>query len=108
MRYYRVAGAAIVAIVASSMARAQDATLTITPEHEQVIREYVVKEHVRPVDMDDNFVVGATVPQTVELAPVPEGIYTTAPEVRRYQYFYWKNRVVFVDPDSRRIVKVVD
>jgi hypothetical protein len=30
------------------------------------------------------------------------------PEAQRYQYFDWKGRMVFVDPDSRRVVQIVD
>jgi hypothetical protein len=109
VKRFAFAGAGVIALLASGYALAQDeATITIAPEHEKIIRDYVVQEHVKPVDVDENFAVGATVPDTVELAPVPEQIYTTAPEVKKYRYFYWKNRVVFVDPDSRRIVDVLD
>jgi hypothetical protein len=103
------ASVGVAALLASGFALAQDdATLTIVPEHEKVIRNYVVQEHVQPVDVDGNFIVGGTVPDTVELSAVPEQIYTTAPEVKKYRYFYWNNRIVFVDPDSRRIVDVVN
>ena len=109
MKRLTIAAAGAVALFAGSAALAQDdASVTIAPEHEKVIKDYVVQEHMRPVDVDENISVGATVPQNVELAPVPERIYTTAPEVRKYRYFYWKNRVVFVDPDSRRVVDIVD
>jgi hypothetical protein len=106
---FTFAGVGAVALLASGYALAQDeATVAIVPEHEKVIKEYVVQEHVKPIDADGNFAVGTTVPETVELAPVPEQIYTAAPEVKKYRYFYWNNRVVFVDPESRRIVDVVD
>lgn len=108
MKRFPIAGVAAVALLAGGYALAQEATLTIAPEHERVIKDYVVKEHMRPVDVDENITIGATVPESVELAPVPEQIITTAPEVRKYRYFYWKDRVVFVDPDSRRVVDIVD
>lgn len=109
MNRFTFAGVGAIALLAGGYAFAQDdATLTIAPEHEKIIRDYVVKEHVRPVNVGEDFAVGATVPDTVELAPVPEQIYSTAPEVKKYRYFYWKDRVVFVDPDSRRIVDVIN
>jgi hypothetical protein len=109
VKRFTFASVGAIALLASGYALAQDeATITIAPEHEKIIRDYVVHEHVKPIDVDQDFAVGATVPDTVELAPVPEQIYTTAPEVKKYRYFYWKNRVVFVDPDSRRIVDVID
>jgi hypothetical protein len=107
-RFTFIGATAGVAVLATGLAFAQDATVVIAPEHEKVIKDYVVQEHVRPVDVDTDFTVGATVPENVELAPVPERIYTTAPEVKKYRYFYWKDHVVFVDPDTRRIVDVVD
>jgi hypothetical protein len=107
MKRLRIAGTCAIALFAGSVAMAQDATVTIAPEHQTVIKQYVVKERVRPVDVDEDLTVGATVPQTIELAPVPEQIYTTAPEVRNYRYFYWKDRVVFVDPDSRKVVDII-
>ena len=45
-------------------------------------------------------------PQGVELQPVPEEIYTKVPDARRYEYFDWNGRVVFVDPGSRKVVIV--
>jgi len=109
VKRFTFAGVGAIALLASGYALAQDdGTVTIAPEHEKVIKEYVIQEHVKPIDADGNYAVGATVPENVELAPVPEQIYTTAPEVKKYRYFYWNNRVVFVDPDSRRIVDVVD
>lgn len=109
MKKLTFASVGAVALLAGGVAFAQDeTTVTIVPAHEKVIKDYVVKEHVQPIDVDGNFAVGATVPQDIELAPVPEQIYTTAPEVKKYRYFYWKDRVVFVDPDSRRIVDVID
>ena len=109
MKRFTIAGAAAIALFAGGYALAQDeATVTIAPDHEKVIKDYVVHEHVRPINVDENIAVGATIPENVELQPVPEQIYTTAPEVRKYRYFYWKDRVVFVDPDSRRVVDVVN
>lgn len=109
MKRFVIAGAATCVLFAGGYALAQDeATVTIAPEHEKVIKDYVVKEHVRPVDVNENITVGATIPANVDLEPVPEKIVTTAPEVKRYRYFYWKDRVVFVDPDSRKVVNIVD
>ena len=110
MKRLVIAAAGALALFAGGYAIAQDddATVTIAPEHEKVIKEYVVKEHVRPVDIDENVTVGATIPENVELAPVPEQIYDTAPEVKKYRYFYWKDRVVFVDPDTHKVVDIVD
>jgi hypothetical protein len=83
-------------------------TWTVKPEERTVIHDYVVKEKVRPETIREDVVIGAAVPGDVQLQPVPEQIYTSVPEARRYEYFDWNGRVVFVDPDSRKVVQIVD
>jgi len=83
-------------------------TWTVRPEERTVIHDYVVKERVRPEAVKEDIVIGAPVPTDVELQPVPEEIYAKVPEARRYEYFDWNGRVVFVDPDSRKVVQIVD
>lgn len=83
-------------------------TWTVRPEERTVIHDYIEKERVRPVEVHENVAIGTAVPPDVELQPVPEAIYTSVPEVRHYQYFDWDGRMVFVDPDSRKVVKIVD
>jgi hypothetical protein len=105
---------AAVGLLASSSAFAQMATETTTstwtvkPEERTVIKDYVVKEKVRPEVIKEDVTIGAPVPADVQLQPVPEEIYARVPEARRYQYFDWDGRVVFVDPDSRKVVQIVD
>jgi hypothetical protein len=83
-------------------------TWTVRPEERTVIHDYVVKEKIRSVPMQSQLEVGTAAPPDVELQPVPEEIYTSVPESRRYEYFDWNGRVVFVDPDTRKIVQIVD
>jgi hypothetical protein len=83
-------------LFAGNYAVAQDATLVIQPEQRTVIHEYIVKEHVKPVLMKEQIEVGTAVPQEVELAPVPEAIYTKIPESTRYKIMYWNGHAVFV------------
>ena len=79
-------------------------TWTVKPEERTVIKDYVVKEKVRPEATKEDVTIGAAVPADVERQPVPEEIYARMPEARRYQYFDWDSRVVFMDPDSRKVV----
>ena len=83
-------------------------TWTVQPQERTVIHNYVVKYKVKPETVKEEITLGAAVPEDVELQPVPEQIYTKVPEARRYQYFDWDGRVVFVDPDSRKVVQIVD
>jgi hypothetical protein len=90
-------------LVIGSQAWAQ--TVVIAPEQRTTIREYVVKEKVRPFKLQSRVTVGATLPADVELAPVPE---TWGPTFRSYRYVYTGDDVVLVDPSSRRVVEVID
>lgn len=83
-------------------------TWTVRPEERTVIHDYVVREKMRPVRVQQDLMVGAPAPEDIQLQPVPEEIYTSVPEARRDEYFDWNGRMVFVDPDTRRIVQIVD
>ena len=97
-----------VALLASGYAMAQDATLTIEPAHRTVIKQYIVKEHIRPAPIKETVAVGTVLPEDVELQPVPETWATTAPEVKTYDYVDWNGKVVFVEPKTRKVVSIVE
>ena len=101
MKRVLLATAAVVLLAGPVMAQA----VVIAPEQRQVIKEYVVKEKVRPHKLQSRVTVGATLPADVELAPVPE---TWGPSFRSYRYVYTGDDVVLVDPSSRRVVEVID
>ena len=62
------------------------------------VRTYVTTNQVQPVYLDGEVVVGAALPPTVQLAPIPE---------YEYQYVYVNGQPVLVEPASRQIVYVV-
>src|SRR5215210_2685567 len=80
-------------------------TIVVAPEQRQIIKEYVVKEKVRPYKVQSRVTVGATLPADVELAPVPE---TWGPSFGAYRYVYTGDDVVLVEPSSRRVIQVID
>ena len=123
MKRLLMVGIVAAAAVAGTSAMAQDeappgavekttttttTTWTVGPEERTVIHNYVVKENVAPAAVNADVVIGTPVPEDVELQPVPQEIYARVPEARRYEYFDWGGRMVFVDPDSRKVVQIVD
>ena len=106
MKHVWMIGAA--ALLASGYAVAQDTTLTIEPAHRMVIKNYIVKERIRPIRVKESIAVGATLPEDVTLQPVPDTLVTEVPEVRNYEYFDWNGKVVFVEPQTRKVVSIVD
>ena len=107
MKHLLMAGTAA-ALLAGGYAMAQDATLTIEPAQRTIIKQYVVKEHVRPAPISETVAVGTTLPADVTLQPVPETWVTKIPAVRNYEYVDWNGKVVFVEPKTRKVVSIVD
>ncbi|MCC7276113.1 MAG: DUF1236 domain-containing protein [Alphaproteobacteria bacterium] len=75
-------------------------TTTLSPEERTTFREYVVREQ-RPSVIIDNIEVrpGTVLPPTVQ--------FYTVPQVPTYQYGYVNNRYVVVEPQTRRVIEVI-
>ena len=101
-----IAGTAAALIMATGqIVSAQTATVEISPQQRTQIKEYVVKEKVKPVTLKERVALGATLPADVELAPVPQ---TWGPSVSKYRYVYSDNHVMLVEPSSRKVVQVIE
>ena len=79
--------------------------IMVTPQQRTIIKEYVVKEKVKPVTMKEKITVGMALPADVELHAVPSD---WGPSVTRYRYVNWDNHVVLVEPSSRKVIKIID
>lgn len=94
------------ALVASSAAFAQvSAQVTIGQPEQTRIKEYVVKEKVKPVTIKEKVTVGATLPADVTLQKTPAD---WGPSVTKYSYVYTDNHVVLVEPSTRRVVHIIE
>jgi uncharacterized protein DUF1236 len=113
MKRILVAGIAVLALTAPAFAQttvvtpapSAGATVTIAPEQRTRIRQYVTEKQVRPITVRERIAVGATLPTEVELVSVPGD---WGPDLGRYHYVYSDNRVVLVEPSSRRVVHIID
>ena len=101
MRKLALLGAALVLTSGTAMAQ----VFEITPEEERTVYSTITRERVTgpAIDLDVN--VGTVLPESVELYEVPDTV-AVAP-VRRYQYVVIDDRVVLVEPRSRRVVRVI-
>jgi uncharacterized protein YraI len=70
-------------------------SVVVTPP--PAVSTYVTSNPLEPVTLEREVVIGATLPRTVDLQPVPD---------YRYQYVYVNEQPVLVDPATRRIVYV--
>ena len=57
------------------------------------------------METQERIIVGAKVPTEVELEAVPSD---WGPSVTKYRYVYSNNRVMLVDPATRRVVHEID
>lgn len=101
MRIYLSAAVAGLMLAGAGVAAAQD--VVIVPEQETVIREYVVRHPVDPIDVPPGVEIidGSVLPETVELYPIDE------PDMN-YRYVIVDGRTVLVEPETRRIVRVLE
>jgi DNA mismatch repair ATPase MutL len=90
--------------------RSGGVSASFTPEQRTKIREVVLRERDAPrmsrVDFSLN--VGTVVPRTVRVVAVPEVIVEVHPEWRGFRYFLVNEQLVIVEPDTLRIVAIVD
>lgn len=89
----------------TTTAPAASAQITIAPEQRTKIKTYVTTQKVQPITVKEKVVVGATLPADVTLVAVPAD---WGPEVTKYRYVYSDNRVVLVEPSSRKVVQIID
>ena len=102
MKNYLVLTAVGFALVAGIGAASAEDVVVIAPEQQTVIREYVHKQHLASVSLlGVELNVGSALPDTVELHAID------VPDVK-YKYVVVGDHAVLVDPDTRRIVQVID
>lgn len=63
------------------------------------IRTYIETNTFEPVYLEESVTVGGSLPEAVELYPVPD---------YEYRYVYVNDRPVLVEPDTRRIVYIIE
>lgn len=92
-----IAGALIAGPVGAAVGGVVGATTGAAVSPPPTVQTYVMENRVEPVYLNGEVVVGAGVPDTVELRPVPD---------YEYQYVYINGQPVLVDANTRQIVYV--
>jgi hypothetical protein len=97
-----IAGAVLMAGTAFAVAQ----TVVVTPEQEVVIKEYVKAHPVDVVERPSNFelVVGAIIPDVFKPGELAEN---TVPD-KRYQYVVVDGRTVLIEPETRKVVHIIN
>jgi hypothetical protein len=84
--------------------------VSLTVEQRTKIRETVLRGGNAPRVTNINFSinVGTAVPRTIRAVPVPEVIVEYYPDWRGFLYFVYQDEIVIVDPNTHKIVAVLE
>jgi hypothetical protein len=85
------------------------AHVNFTAEQRTRIRETIIRSNNAPraTNVNFNITVGAVVPRTVRLAPLPALIVDVEPAWRGYMYFVVGDEIIVVEPNTLKIVAVI-
>jgi hypothetical protein len=101
MRTYIGSLAGLMLLGSAGFALAQT-MVVVSPEQEVVVREYVKKKPLASISVPGvELNIGTALPETVELHTID------APDVT-YRYVVVDNRTVLVEPETRKIIKILD
>jgi hypothetical protein len=82
--------------------------INITLEQRHVIKEIIKDLNISPALQSADTTVGATVPPTINLTPMPQGVSEKVPQVKSHMFFLKDGKVVIVDPKENKIVDAID
>lgn len=111
--------ALIVAIMVTTAAYAQapsappagaTSKINLSLEQRHVIKENVLPDRAAAPPRSEGAVVevGAIVPETVTIKPLPPLVAQKVPQVGSYSYFLDGERIVLVEAQTRKVVEIVD
>jgi hypothetical protein len=85
-------------------------SVNLTTEQRTKIRDTVFKEKDAPRvgKVDFSIKEGTVIPRSVKIVEIPQVIIDIHPDWRRYRYFIVNEQIVIVEPDTLRIVAIVD
>jgi hypothetical protein len=83
-------------------------TVNLNLEQQHTIKEFVKDLHLPKAAVKFDVSVGATVPPSVELAPMPTQIADKVPQVKTHRLFVTEGRIVLVNPNDQRIAGVIE
>jgi hypothetical protein len=82
--------------------------INLTLEQRHTIKELIKDIKVPSAPQNIETAVGATVPATVKLSPMPVVVAEKVPQVKSHLFFVENGTVVIVDPKENKIVDAIE
>jgi hypothetical protein len=82
--------------------------INLTLEQRHVIKEIIKDLNISPAPPNVETTLGATVPATINLNPMPPVVAEKVPQVKSHLFFVEGGKVVIVDPKENKIVDAID
>jgi Protein of unknown function (DUF1236) len=95
-------------------APAQAPTVPVQPkinlslEQRHTIKELIKDLNISAAPPNVETAVGATVPATINLNPMPQVVAEKVPQVKSHLFFIEDGKVIIVDPKENKIVDAID
>jgi hypothetical protein len=83
-------------------------TINLTLEQRRNIKELIKELNVPSVATTVDISVGATVPASIKLNPMPADVAAKVPQVKSHLFFVQSNKVVIVDPKENKVVDAIE
>lgn len=90
-------------LASSGIAAAQ--SVTFSTDSDTRIRKVITTTHPRTTTIKERVTVGSTLPETVELDPLPAD---AGADYTEYRYVSDANRIYLVEPKTRKVVHVIE
>jgi hypothetical protein len=82
--------------------------INLTLEQRHVIKELIKDLNIPSAPKNTDIALGATVPASVNLTPMPQLVAEKIPQIKTHLFFVEDGKVVIVDPKENKIVDAID
>jgi len=83
-------------------------SVTLTTEQRTKVRQTVLSSGPKVGKVDFSISEGMVIPRSVHVVEVPEVLIDIHPEWRGFRYFVYNDEIIIVEPDTLRIVAIVE
>jgi hypothetical protein len=95
-------------VQAQSPAVPTQSKINLTLEQRRNIKELIKDLGVPSAPANVDTAIGATVPASIKLTPMPADVAAKVPQVKSHLFFIQSSKVVIVDPKENKIVDAIE